>query len=839
MDTGEIVKGYLGPFQIGSRLSLNCQVKGGKPPPNLIWYRDEVRLLASAWESYDSISDTRITNNNLTIISLERSDVHTKLLCQSWNYPGTLYGSSVELDLIYQAQSVAILHKNNILKAGSQHQFTCESHGSRPPAVLSWWLDNEQFETKAHSVQITESTSGESTISTLMYTPLPEDTVKTLHCRATNPELLNGVIEDTWSLNVQYPPIVKIKLGASLIADDIRQGVDVYFKCIIKANPPPKTKIVTWLHNGEILKKTRGNDIRARLVLPSVNDPSVLVLQGVKKAARGNYSCVVGNGVPSHDHVVQSQPVFLDVKFPPVCKPQEAKVYGVAKMETAHIACNVEANPPDVDFRWTFNNSAEAKQVEERFINSSGFRSVLVFTPTRTLEYGTLMCWSSNSVGEQNAPCVFHIIAAGKPEAVQNCSIVNESTDSFGVNCSPGFNGGLPQHFTLAVYKVGEDQSRTLVANLSSPTPHFTVTGLEPGSNFIGSLLGHNVKGMGVPTTIRVYTLKLPEKLIPPIEPTPSNEDMLTNVEMSPLALTLLGIGSGIALVIILVMVAIRIHSSRQWSRRGNNNGPRRRVTEPHSSKVVVTTIEELDQLEPGSIVNSDVEGGSNVGHGSGASINNPDIVPFISSGMGEYFCKAEVHSSTNRSGSMEPDEYFHRRARGVSGYEELRNYPSKFTRNAGIDYCTLRRPPSTSSLHANSRRAVQFADQQMIPDVYGGTEPLFPLPPPLIRGGEGVSASNFMYATLRPGQSSSNVPFHEFVPPPPPPMFESSSVATTSKGSPYISTSVGPSSSNASSSSGTCTKPTNNPKSFISKIKQPSSSSKKEDDRDKKESTV
>ena len=42
--------------------------------------------------------------------------------------------------------------------------------------------------------------------------------------------------------------------------------------------------------------------------------------------------------------------------------PRGVKVYGVAKMETAHIACRVEANPPQVGFRWTFNNSAEAKQ---------------------------------------------------------------------------------------------------------------------------------------------------------------------------------------------------------------------------------------------------------------------------------------------------------------------------------------------------------------------------------------------------------------------------------------------------------------------------------------------
>ena len=38
-------------------------------------------------------------------------------------------------------------------------------------------------------------------------------------------------------------------MGKSLVASDIREGVDVYFNCVILANPAPRTKIVTWLHN--------------------------------------------------------------------------------------------------------------------------------------------------------------------------------------------------------------------------------------------------------------------------------------------------------------------------------------------------------------------------------------------------------------------------------------------------------------------------------------------------------------------------------------------------------------------------------------------------------------
>ena len=65
-------------------------------------------------------------------------------------------------------------------------------------------------------------------------------------------------------------------------------------------------------------------------------------------------------------------------------------------------------------------------------------------------------------------------LLSGKPEAVQNCSVVNESTDSFTVNCAPGFNGGLPQQFRLGVYLVKpSDGARVLVANLTSAAPRF------------------------------------------------------------------------------------------------------------------------------------------------------------------------------------------------------------------------------------------------------------------------------------------------------------------------------------------------------------------------------
>lgn len=98
----------------------------------------------------------------------------------------------------------------------------------------------------------------------------------------------------------------------------------------------------------------------------------------------------------------------------PTCKPNQTKVHGVAKQEKANISCQVDANPPEVQFRWTFNNSAESIDVAAGHIARAGTSSIVSYTPMTELDYGTLLCWASNRIGHQQVPCVYHIIPAGK-----------------------------------------------------------------------------------------------------------------------------------------------------------------------------------------------------------------------------------------------------------------------------------------------------------------------------------------------------------------------------------------------------------------------------------------
>lgn len=56
----------------------------------------------------------------------------------------------------------------------------------------------------------------------------------------------------------------------------------------------------------------------------------------------------------------------------PVCRPEQVRIFGVAREEVAQITCEVEANPNDVDFTWKFNNSADTFEIAQTQV-SKGF----------------------------------------------------------------------------------------------------------------------------------------------------------------------------------------------------------------------------------------------------------------------------------------------------------------------------------------------------------------------------------------------------------------------------------------------------------------------------------
>ncbi|XP_075221808.1 neural cell adhesion molecule 2-like [Lycorma delicatula] len=464
----------IGPISEGTSLQLSCVAISGRPAPRVSWWRDGVLLD----EADEILSENRV-RNLLTLERVERRHLGSLLTCQATNsrlLPPL--STTLSIDLYLRPLEVRLIGENQIFSAGTHYEVSCLTTGSRPAPVITWWKSGQQIQT--HINEIVTSDDGNVTTSTLNFIPQVEDAGARLSCRGTNPHLPASMIEDSWKLDVHYVPIVSLELGTNLNATNIREGMDVYFECKIKANP--WVRRVTWLHDGREVE----NNSSAGVIVSN----QTLVLQSVSRQGTGLYSCLASSSAGD----TESKPFNLDVKYEPHCRLSQQRVYGVARLEEVTVSCGVDANPPALWFRWSFNNSAiQARSVES--FEAGGGRSIANYKPVSEADYGTLLCWGRNSLGSQTVPCVFHIVPAGKPDPPYNCSSNNHSQTWLLVRCAAGFDGGLPQVFAAEVWQ-GKGKAGHLVTNLTSHgVPDFHLKDLEPGTSYTVSIYSSNGKG--------------------------------------------------------------------------------------------------------------------------------------------------------------------------------------------------------------------------------------------------------------------------------------------------------------------------------------------------------
>lgn len=192
----------------------------------------------------------------------------------------------------------------------------------------------------------------------------------------------------------------------------------------------------------------------------------------------------------------------------PTCKSDQRTIFGVAKREPIRVPCDVEADPPQVTFRWTFNNTYEVVPVKN-FV-SAKTRSIATYAPRSKYGYGELYCWAKNKVGEQHEPCVFSVIPAGPPQAVRNCLVGNQSTEGLVVKCEHGDDGGLEQNFHLEIYQ--SDDGRLQSNWSSTKAPIFEVSGLPIATSYVLVLYAANAKGRSNYVTLTASTLPFPNR---------------------------------------------------------------------------------------------------------------------------------------------------------------------------------------------------------------------------------------------------------------------------------------------------------------------------------------
>ncbi|XP_042217208.1 uncharacterized protein LOC121862887 isoform X2 [Homarus americanus] len=537
-EAGLEVSGVIGPYPVGASISLDCQVESGRPRPTVSWFHEEKLL--------DEVSEVRrgeMTSNTLHLPSLTRDYLYRVLTCQASNSNLSVpVAATVTLDMSY----VRIMGTMESLSEGERYSIVCESSGSRPTATITWWKDGMLMtDTKSQVFH-----EGNVSRSTLYLTPTLGDHDAHVSCRAKNPMVPAAVLEDTRKLNVHYTPRLSLAAGLNLDMEDIKEGDDVYFECGIKANPPVYK--VQWFHNGDELS----HNVSAGIILSNQS----LVLQRVTRRSSGQYTCSATNlhGLGS------SNAVQLSVKFAPLCRPGQKFVYGGGKHEELNITCSVEAHPEPTSFRWAFNSSSEIVDIpSSKFWVVGNGKSQASYTPRTHLDYGSLLCWGNNDVGRQLKPCIYHIIHAAPPDPVNNCTVENVTSTGASIRCQAGWDGGLSQTFTLSVSHARAHTSshdkkeapRVLANTSTSPKPDFSLTGLEPGTEYILTIMGVNKKGESEPMRMAIFTLKdVAEKRTSP---------GVGALALTPILAVLLGVLASLLLMALVIALVVRSRRPR------------------------------------------------------------------------------------------------------------------------------------------------------------------------------------------------------------------------------------------------------------------------------------
>ncbi|XP_064481592.1 hemicentin-1-like isoform X2 [Ornithodoros turicata] len=473
---GTVLNGIAGPYDEGRPLTLNCEVSGGKPPPQLLW----------AGSGFDFASPTPrtmrvddVTRSVIHIESVDRNMLLKTFTCSVLFTPTPL-NVSISLDINLLPLSSQLWNRENFSIAGVPSEFYCRVVGSRPAMKFTWWLGSEQLDPFYYE----ESEEGNLTFTVVIVALSSANHGEMLRCNAAHPNMVDVVLESTLRLNVHYPPTVELRLGKGLQVPVILEERDAYFECNVNANPAPD--VIEWFHDGAPLEPS-GKD-------GTVLSGPYLILQNVKPSAVGNYSCSAVNAVGRGD----SNFIYLTVQYAPRCSHISASYN-----DNVTITCEVTSVPHEVEFFWTARNrSGEFPLSSASPISNRGASSVLhlVENEGQNDEDRTLYCRAKNAVGLQRRPCVLRTMSGGQPHALRDCSVSNQSDDRIYVACAhPSPRAG--ELFTLEVYS-GEK----LTLNITRPRPTFWIPSLEPGSKSLLLLSVLTSNGKSSPFKLTVHT---------------------------------------------------------------------------------------------------------------------------------------------------------------------------------------------------------------------------------------------------------------------------------------------------------------------------------------------
>ena len=196
----------------------------------------------------------------------------------------------------------------------------------------------------------------------------------------------------------------------------------------------------------------------------------------------------------------------------------------------------------------------------------NGSTSTVDYIPRTPLDYGSLLCWASNSVGRQSQPCVFQLAPAPPPPRPAHCDLRHPAPGEAAVLCQYE-DTTTNLSFVLEVWRT--QQPDTLLYNLTSSQPSWRLGGLEAGAEYSLAVFSRSEAG----TSARYEASFRSRGQALALDP--ESRVHLDTLTITPILGALIGVGVALGLVTItiLAVACCRVSPPRPRARPSKEGG--------------------------------------------------------------------------------------------------------------------------------------------------------------------------------------------------------------------------------------------------------------------------
>ncbi|XP_076325342.1 nephrin-like [Tachypleus tridentatus] len=518
----------------GEEVTISCSTDSSNPESRVTWWKngheiitDRVQTVSSDFEGYSTTSSLKLwatPKDNGAVYTCFASNGVSNSAPRDDFVLSVLY----KPEFMESAKDVVVLEGESVTVniSAKGNPSTVRYHWSRdgvPLPLAQEMITSPRITAEGPLLHLRDATRKDS---------------GSFHCVAKNSE---GSSNATVELNVLYSATV-----FNLTDDQMAvEGENVTLECSIDANPITYGSI-SWTKLGSQAVLTSKSLVLGR---------SFLELTKVTRDVSGIYECNAYNGIGLKDAMaVEVVVMYKPVIFQPVIQYNSGY-----KDDAIIMSCTVDATP-NATISWYLGSqliiwTAIRSNYRVQYHNDGRtvWTSTLHVKKLYSSTFGNYTCRAENYVGYSSA--ILELTPFNFPEISRNVSVSSVTHNSVLISWQTGFNGVLPQTFTVLWRKVGETRFSKVkgITGLS-----YLAQGLDPETDYEFFITAFNKSGISekLAECFKVRTKSAP---LMDSTKTVTNEGKVKDGKMSRLMWMTCTVSGAIILVLVTLLVACSI----------------------------------------------------------------------------------------------------------------------------------------------------------------------------------------------------------------------------------------------------------------------------------------